>query len=226
MRPFQLMHRVHWSNSSPPTGSKITSAPFPPVSSLILSLRRSLAVIHQDVGSVLLGDLQLLIGAGPRDHARPKRFADFDCRQSHAAAGSQDEQVLPRLQSRALRQRMKRGAIRDSQGRGGIEVHRVGDDLNRRRIDDGPFGHGAGSRQCHDPVARLDAADAHADLRDDPRELGSRREREGGLELVFSRNLQDVRKVESGRIDVDQHLSAHGRRVRDLFQGQVFRRTV
>jgi len=153
-----------------------------------------------------------------RSHV-PKCLADFDGRQSRRR-WLQHEQFLPAANGPVGPAHEMRCHTRFPR-RGDIEVHLSGMTSTAAASTTARWAISAGSRQCHEPVARLDAADTMPTSVMIPASSDPGVKGKGAGTGIF-RRFEDVGKVESGRIHVDQHLPTHGRRVGDLFQGQIF----
>ena len=208
-------------NSSPPIGSKITSAPRPSVSALMRPAHVLARGVDHRLRAARCGDGEMIRAARGGDHARAQRPAAFDGREADAAGGAVHHERLARLQATGPAERAIGGAVGDREPGGGHVVHCGGqadDVLDRahRRL-----GEAAVAQRRHHPVARGEAGDAGAAGVDAAGDLHARHERQRRLLLVLAPDDQRVGEVEPGRAHPDAHLARPRLRGRDLPDDQA-----
>mmetsp|Transcript_49064 Transcript_49064/g.98359 ORF Transcript_49064/g.98359 Transcript_49064/m.98359 type:complete len:257 (-) Transcript_49064:200-970(-) len=164
-------------------------------------------VVDYHLCPLLPADLQLAIVRCSRDDFGTERLPQLNRRQSDASARPQHKQGLCWLESGEVGEGVIRGAVHHKKRCSLRERH-------ARRLQ-----HSVAGRHHHllreapprsdtnHLIPDLDILDAFSDLRDNPRDLRSRREFAFRLELILSLNDEDVRKVRCSCLHVDDNFS-------------------
>ena len=185
---------------APPTGSKTTSAPRPPVSSRTAAFTSSLSLSSAWSAPCAAGDLELVGAARGGDDRGAHRLAALDRREADAAGRTVDDQRLARVQVGPPAQGAIGRAVGDREAGGGRVVHRRRA-AGRRRPRGRPPASAKPprSRTAMHPLARLEAGDAGAHGLDLARDLEPGRERQRRLLLVLAAQHQGVGEVHARR---------------------------
>ena len=169
------------------------------------------AVVDEALRAAGARRLELLGRGGDGGHLGAQHRAELHGRRAHAAAGSQDDELLARLQDRDRSQHVVGGPVGDAERRRHRVVHAGRDPGERGARDDDLLGEGADDGRAEDPVPDGDALVA-ADLGDHAGELAARDERCRHRHLVRVRDEQHVGEVHRGDVHPDPDLSGleHG----------------
>ena len=180
-----------------------------------------LAVIDRHIGAEI-GDQGAFFRAagGRQDEAGAGQFRHLDRHHADPAGPALAQEGLTLLQLAALEDigvhrhhRLGEAGARD-------KIHRIGERQDAAFV----HGHGLGiapaGQQRADPVADLPARHAIADLGNHAGAFQAHGLRRAGRGRVHALALQQVRPVQAGRANVDQHLLRAGLRPRDRLQCQ------
>jgi hypothetical protein len=209
------MQRVLSSNTSPPTGSTITSAP-PPVISLTASRKTRRRQRRVDY-IVRRHRRELLRRARCGDHPRAERLGQIDRGQPDAAGRAVDQYPLARLELGAAYQRDISGVVGRADARAGGEIEIGGKPPYAGRVDGDQFGEPAEPRPRNHCLARHESAIAIG-VHHLARDFHAGNERQIGLQLIFALGHQQVGEIERRRAYPDQHLPWRPHRIGQVGQ--------
>src|SRR4051794_32655554 len=159
------------------------------------------------IGAACLGDGQLLVARGGRDHGRAQHLPDLNGGESDAAASAMHQQHLAGFDPAAIDQCMIGGAVAGEIGRSFRIVERRGHRRELRGRHHRFVGEGAMTHLHDDLVAHGNASRLRVHFGHVAGSFHARRERQLRLELIFAGRHQHVRKIETGGADRDAHLT-------------------
>lgn len=171
-------------------------------------------IIDRIIRTIALRHVELMLRARGSDHSRPERLRDLHRSQSHPARRRMHQHPVPSLHLGAHDQRAVRGRRRDEEARGVGEAPARGHRLERL-LPRGDFRGVAALRGAEDFVAdfvlgRAPVGERGGRGEDDAGEFRARYPGEGGLVLVFARDLEEVEEVGCGCVDGYQVLIRRG----------------
>ena len=201
---------------SPPTMSRITSTPRPPVTIADGGDEIGVAIVDGELRAESLAGRALFRRPGRREHARTERPRQLNRRRADAARPAMDEQRFAGLQTAALEDVGPDREERLGERRAADGGHPRGDRQTLRRGRHAELGVSAAGDERADRVADVPVGYVGADRVDRAGDLEPGDVRRAGRRRVLPSALHHVGPIDTGRGHPDQHFARARNRPRTL----------